>query len=205
MYQEASYIIGVETNSPLFDGMYITTKSPIYSFRTAYYNDKKILLVGGSSHKVGDKLDLSNCYNDLENVAKSLYSDSKVVFRWNTEDCVSLDKIPYIGEFSNTMPNFYVATGFKKWGMTTSNVAANIICDMILERKNPYSDIFLSTRFKPVKNGTEFVNMLKQVSTSLVIDKFKIPADTLNNIGRDEGKILSVNGSKIGVYKDISR
>ena len=89
--------------------------------------------------------------------------------------------------------------------MTTSNVAANIICDMILEKKNLYSDIFLSTRFKPVKNGTEFVNMLKQVSTSLVIDKFKIPADTLNNIGRDEGKILSVNGSKIGVYKDISR
>lgn len=95
--------------------------------------------------------------------------------------------------------------GFKKWGMTTSNVAANIISDMILGRKNPYSDIFLSTRFKPVKNGTEFVNMLKQVSVSLVIDKFKIPADTLNNIGRDEGKILTVNGAKIGVYKDFSR
>lgn len=112
MYQEASYIVGVETNSPLFDGMYITTKSPIYSFRTATYNGKKIFLVGGSSHKVGDKLDLSNCYKDLENIAKSLYADSKVIFRWNTEDCVSLDKIPYIGEFSTTMPNFYVATRF---------------------------------------------------------------------------------------------
>lgn len=95
--------------------------------------------------------------------------------------------------------------GFKKWGMTTSNVATNIICDIILGRINPYTDIFLSTRFKPVKNGTEFVNMLKQVSSSLVIDKFKLPSDTLNNIGRDEGKILTVNGAKIGVYKDASR
>ncbi len=202
MYQEASYIIGVETNSPLFDGMYINTKSPFSSFRTADYNGKKILLVGGSEHKVGTDDDLSNCYKNLENVAKSLYSDSKVLFRWQTQDCISLDKIPYIGEFSNIMPKMFVATGFKKWGMTTSNVAANIICDKILGKANPYEDVFCSTRFKPVKNGTEFVDMLKQVSTSLVIDKFKIPQDTLNQIGKDEGKIIEVEGSKLGVYRD---
>lgn len=112
MYQEASYIIGIETNSPLFDGMYINTKTPTTSFRTANYNGKKILLIGGSEHKVGAKEDLSNCYTNLEKVAKALYADSKVLFKWQTQDCVSLDKIPYIGEFSNIMPNFYVATRF---------------------------------------------------------------------------------------------
>lgn len=112
MYQEASYIIGIETNSPLFNGMYINTKSPTTSFRTADYNGKKILLIGGSEHKVGAKEDLSNCYINLEKVAKTLYPDSKVLFKWQTQDCVSLDKIPYIGEFSNMMPNFYVATRF---------------------------------------------------------------------------------------------
>lgn len=202
MYQEASYVIGIETNSPLFDGMYINTKSPTTSFRTANYNGKKILLVGGSEHKVGASEDLSNCYRNLENVAKSLYADSKVLFRWQTQDCISLDKISYIGEFSNIMPGMYVATGFKKWGMTTSNVAANIICDKILGKNNPYEDVFRSTRFKPIKNGTEFVDMLKQVSTSLVIDKFKIPISTLNQIGKDEGKIIEVEGSKLGVYRD---
>ncbi len=112
MYQEASYILGVETNSPLFSGMYINTKSPTTSFRTANYNGKKILLIGGSNHKVGASMDLSNCYTNLENIAKTLYADAKVIFKWNTSDCVSLDKIPYIGEFSTTMPNFYVATRF---------------------------------------------------------------------------------------------
>lgn len=204
MYQEASYVIGIETNSPLFDGMYINTKSPISSFRTANYNSKKILLIGGSSHKVGASEDLSNCYKNLENVAKSLYADSKILFRWQTQDCISLDKIPYIGEFSNMMPDMYVATGFKKWGMTTSNVAANIICDKILGKRNPYEDVFRSTRFKPIKNGTEFVDMLKQVSTSLVIDKFKIPQESLAQIGKNEGKILEVEGSKLGVYRDMA-
>lgn len=202
MYQEASYIIGIETKLPLFDGMYINTKSPISSFRTAIYNDKRIVLIGGSEHKVGTTDDLSNCYTNLENFAKSLYPDAKVLFRWETQDCISLDKIPYIGEFSNMMPNMYVATGFKKWGMTTSNVAANIICNKILGNENEYEDIFLSTRFKPIKNGTEFTNMLKQVSTSLVLDKFKIPNETLNDIKKDEGKIIEIDNVKIGVYRD---
>ena len=84
MYQEASYVIGIETSSPLFDGMYINTKSPITSFRTATYNGKKILLIGGSEHKVGTNDNLSNCYKNLENVAKSLFPDCKILFRWST-------------------------------------------------------------------------------------------------------------------------
>jgi len=202
MYQEASYIIGIETNAPLFEGMYINTKVPITSFRTAIYKGKKILLIGGSDHKVGAEQDLSKCYDNLEKVAKTLYPDAKVLFRWQTQDCIPLDKIPYIGEFSNMMPNFYVATGFKKWGMTSSNVAANIIADKILGKENPYENIFTSTRLKPIKNGTEFVDMIKQVSNSLVIDKFKKVEETLNEIEKDEEKIVEIDSTKVGVYRD---
>ena len=112
--------------------MYINIDVPTYSFKTAIYNGKRILLVGGFNHKTGAKIDLSNSYNLLEQKAKELYPDSKVIYKWNTHDSVSLDKIPYIGNFSHLYPNVYVATGFTKWGMTTSNVAANIITDMIL-------------------------------------------------------------------------
>lgn len=202
MYQETSYIIGVETNCELFNGIYINTKDPTMSFRTANFFDKKLLLVGGSSHKVGINDNISDSYTNLEKLAKDLYPDSKVLYRWKTQDCVSLDKIPYIGEFSTLMPNVYVATGFKKWGMTTSNVAANIISNKILGNSNKYEDVFLSTRFNPIKNGTEFTNMLKQTATSLVIDKFKIPNETLNSINDDEGKIIELNNIKIGIYKD---
>ena len=38
-----------------------------------------------------------------------------MISKWVTEDSVSLDKLPYIGQFSSLMPNMYVATGFKKW------------------------------------------------------------------------------------------
>lgn len=202
MYQETSYIIGFTTNSPLSQGMYINTKPPICSLRTAIYKDTKLVLMSGSDHKTGSKQDLSDCYRNLENRAKEIFPDANILYRWNTEDCISLDKIPYIGEFSELMPDMYVATGFKKWGMTTSNVAANIITDMIMKKENPYADTFKSTRFNPIKNGTEFINMLKQTTTSLVLDKFKVPEDTLSSIKNDEGKIVELEDTKLGIYRD---
>ena len=96
----------------------------------------------------------------------------------------------------------YVATGFKKWGMTTSNVAANIITDKILGKENPYEFVFKSTRFHPIKNGTEFTNMLKQTVSSLVIDKFKIPNTTINDIQPESAMKVEINGTKLGIYKD---
>lgn len=202
MYQEASYLIAVDTKCDLPTGMYINTKSPITSLRNAIYNGKKILLVGGSNFKVGDEYDFSNAYKNLENTAKSMYPNCEILFRWKTQDCISLDKIPYIGQYSLTSPNMYVATGFKKWGMTTSNVAANIITDKILGKENPYEFVFKSTRFHPIKNGTEFTNMLKQTVSSLVIDKFKIPNTTINDIQPESAMKVEINGTKLGIYKD---
>ena len=48
MYQSSSYIIGIDSKKTLFNGMYISASSPIYSFRTAKYNVRNILLIGGS-------------------------------------------------------------------------------------------------------------------------------------------------------------
>ena len=74
----------------------------------------------------------------LEKYAKQLYPNCEILFRWDTRDCITLDKVPYIGPFSNALENIYIGTGFKKWGMTTSNVAANIITDNILGKENKY-------------------------------------------------------------------
>lgn len=131
--------------------------------------------MGGADHKTGSKIDLSNAYNILEDEVRKYYPDCKVLYKWNTEDCITLDKIPYIGEFSHFMPNMYIGTGFNKWGMTSSNVAANIIVDKILGRENEYEDVFKATRLHPIKNNAELGNMIKETANSLVINKFKVP------------------------------
>ena len=205
MYQSSSYVIGVDTKKTLFNGMYITSSSPTYSFRTAYYNGKRILLLGGGSHKTGTPATYEQSYLDLENYAKQLYPNCEILFRWDTRDCITLDKIPYIGTFSNTIKNLYVGTGFNKWGMTTSNVAANIICDMILGKHNKYAYVFDSTRVNPIKNRTEVKNMINESINSLAIKKFKNSNVDFDDIPNNSGGIIDINSQKVGIYKDTSR
>lgn len=202
MYQETTYLMAFEVKEDLFDGMYINTKEPTISFRTAKCGDKRLLIVGGSNHKTGAKIDLAKSYKRLEDVAKQIYPSAKKEFYWNTEDTVSLDKIPYIGEFSKMMPDVYVATGYKKWGMTSSNIAANIIVDKIIGKENPYEYVFKSTRLKPIKNYKELGNMVKEVGFSLIINNIIKSPGLLKDVKQGEGKIVEIEGTKVGVYRD---
>lgn len=165
-------------------------------------DNEYVLIVVGADHKTGEKTDLSNSYKKLENIAKQIYPQGKVENYWNTEDCITLDKIPYIGKYSTMWENAYVATGFNKWGITTSNIAANIITDMIIGRKNRYEDIFISTRVEPVKNRQEVGNMLKETVSSLVLKKFELPESEQASLKNEEGKIIEIEGEKVGAYKD---
>lgn len=197
MYQEKSYVIGIETNHKLFQGMYINSETPTLSLRTAKDDEKQIVIISGMEHKVGAKIDLENAYNNLERVAKELYSDAKIIYKWQTQDCVSLDKIPYVGEYSAFMENMYVATGYKKWGMTTSNIVASIITDKILGKENKYENLFKSTRLRPIKNRWEFGEMLKETANSLIINKFKGPKESLKDVNIGEGKIIKIKNEKV--------
>ena len=165
-------------------------------------DNEYVLIVVGADHKTGEKTDLSNSYKKLENIAKQIYPQGKVENYWNTEDYITLDKIPYIGKYSNMWENAYVATGFNKWGITTSNIATNIITDMIIGRKNRYEDIFISTRVEPVKNRQEVGNMLKETVSSLVLKKFELPESEQASLKNEEGKIIEIEGEKVGAYKD---
>ncbi|MCI8383547.1 MAG: FAD-dependent oxidoreductase [Clostridia bacterium] len=202
MYQSTSYLIAVDTKKTLFNGMYINPSSPTFSYRTAKYNGKKLLLIGGGDHKTGHPSCYQDTYGILEQEAKKFDPNCEVLYRWNTRDCISLDKIPYIGQYSTTMPNVFVGTGFKKWGMTLSNVASNIIVDFICGKENPYSYLFKPSRLKPIKNRDEMKNVLVQSTHSLVLDKFKSANMYFDQIPNDSGSIIEIQNEKIGIYKN---
>ncbi len=202
MYQSSSYLIAVDTKKTLFNGMYLTAKSPTLSFRAAHINGKDLLLVGGADHKTGTYCNFEASYGVLEKVAKTYYPNCDVLYRWNTRDCITLDKVPYIGLYSHYMPNLYIGTGFQKWGMTSSNVAANIIVDMICGKENKYAPIFSATRMQPIKNRDEVKNMIVQSTKSVVLDKINPSYLKFDDIALNSGGIVQINGNKVGIFKD---
>lgn len=200
MYQSTSYAMVFDAKKKLFDGMYISYETPNVSFRTIRDGDRELLLAVGYDYKTGTE-ELRDGYQRLEVIVRKMYPDAEVLYKWTAEDCISLDKIPYIGQYSSIMKNLYIATGFNKWGVTSSNVAANIITDKILQKENKYEEIFKSTRIEPIKNRQEMGDMLKEANKSILLSRFKIPKEELDNIKIGEGKIIKIDNTKVGVYK----
>ncbi len=138
LYQHRSYVLALK-DAQNVNGMYVDESDTGLSFRN--YGD--LLLLGGGGHRTGKN---GGCWQELETFAKKHYKNAEIVGRWATQDCMTLDDIPYIGQYSKSMPNVFVATGFNKWGMTNAMVAANILCDLIRGKTNPYAAIFNPSR-----------------------------------------------------------
>ena len=202
MYQSSSYVLGVDTKTKLGEGMYINPSSPIFSYRTVEKDGKRLLLLGGADHKTGQPVTEEETYGALEKELRKWYPEAEVLYKWSTRDCITLDKIPYIGEFSHLLPHVYVGTGFNKWGMTSSHVAARIVSDIILEKQNPYAEIFEATRMHLIVNKEEVKNMVVDTTKGLVVERFQKETLTIEDIANGDGGIVEIEGKKVGVYKD---
>ncbi len=203
MYQDTSYAIAVNIKDTDFKNVYLNLDNPTISIRTAKIDNNNILIVGGNNTKTGDTA-LEKKYEFLENIAKQIAPNCEILARWSTQDCMTLDQIPYIGKFSNFMPNFYITTGFNKWGFTTSIIASNIILNKILGNKTEIDDTFFSTRVHPIKNINKLYYNINQSVQSIFLNKFKIKKEILDKIPNDTGRIIKINNKKIGIYKDIN-
>lgn len=160
LYQHRSYVIALE-NAQNVHGMYVDENKKGMSFR----NYKNFLLIGGGGHRTGKK---GGNWKELRDFAHLHYPQSQERFFWAAQDCMSLDSIPYIGPYSKSTENLYVATGFNKWGITSSMTAAMLLSDMIQGKHNETSEVFNPSRniLKPqlLINGFEAVTNLLTIS-----------------------------------------
>lgn len=165
LYQHRSYMIALD-NAHDVGGMYVDESGTGFSFR----NYKNYLLLGGGSHRTGKS---GGNWTELRDFTKVHYPQSREVCAWAAQDCMSLDNIPYIGKYSKKTVNFWVATGFNKWGMTGAMLSAMILCDMIQERKNNYSEIFDPSR--SILHPQLFINGFEAVKNLMTFTGKRCP------------------------------
>ncbi len=134
MYQHRSYVLALRCARPI-EGMYVDENDKGLSFRG--YGD--LLLLGGGGHRTGKQ---GGCWGELEAFAEKHYKNAEPIAKWATQDCMTLDGVPYIGPYAKSLPHLFVATGFHKWGMTNAMVAASLLCDLITGKKSPYAEVF---------------------------------------------------------------
>ena len=137
-YQDRSYVLALR-GARNVDGMYLDASGQGLSFR----NQGDVLILGGGGHRTGKE---SRGWEPLTVFASAHYPGAREIARWAAQDCMTLDGIPYIGQYSPGTPWLYVATGFNKWGMSSAMVAAMLLRDQLLGTANPYARIFDPSR-----------------------------------------------------------
>lgn len=195
MHQQRSYVLALK-NVPPFEGVFIGADENSYSLRR--YKD--FTLLGGENHRTG-KNHTPCRYDSLRKKAKEWFTESSEVACWSAQDCITPDQVPYIGQYAASKPDWYVATGFQKWGMSTAMAASLILRDQICGQSNDFSEIFDPGRFAAedipqiaVEGGQAVKGLAKQI--------FRIPEKAASELAPGHGGIVFLDGKKIGVYKD---
>lgn len=165
LYQHRSYVIALQ-NAQSVDGMYVDEDQSGFSFR----NYGELLLLGGGGHRTGKK---GGDWSVLRKFAGEHYPRAEEKYFWAAQDCMSLDGIPYIGQYSKKTPCFYVAGGFNKWGMTGAMVSAMLLSDMVLGKTNGLADAFDPSR--SILKPQLFVNGFESAKNLLTISEKRCP------------------------------
>lgn len=201
LYQERSYIVAIKAKEKFPGGMYINCEEPTRSLRSHISDEGELILVVGEDHKTGQGEDTNDHYKSLINFADKNFTIDDIPYRWSTQDCMTLDGIPYVGQYSADFKNLYIATGFGKWGMTNSTVASILLRDLILRGSSACSDLYDPSRKTIAASAKEFIVQNTNLAGQLLDGKLsKLPKDI--DILPGEARVVEMDNKRTGAYKD---
>jgi glycine/D-amino acid oxidase-like deaminating enzyme/nitrite reductase/ring-hydroxylating ferredoxin subunit len=197
-----SYALAVTLAGPAPPGMYLSADAATRSVRPLVAGSHQAVLAG-EEHKTGHGPDTSRHYQALEAWARERFPIRSVDYRWSAQDYLPADNVPYIGRLIPGYGRLHVATGFKKWGMTHSAVAAMLLRDQITGRPNPWSGLFRATRLHPLASAKELAVHNLDVSMRFAVDRLLTarPAPA-RDLPPGEAGIRDLNGEKVAAYRD---
>ncbi|CAM4392036.1 FAD-dependent oxidoreductase [Paenibacillus alkaliterrae] len=203
MHADRSYVLGVRARVEYPGGMYLSAEDPKRSVRCAPMEDQnELIIIGGQSHKTGQGVCTINHYEELQRFAKEHFQLQEIAYRWSAQDLVTGDKIPYIGRITASSPNIFISTGYRKWGMTNGTAAALLIRDLIMEKPNPYEELYAPSRSMSLNTIKNLVVDNADAAKHLIEGKLEMIHKQPDDLAYDEGSVVKIRGCRVGAYKD---
>lgn len=202
MRADRSYVIAIQPEKEFPDGMYLGVDPDGMSLRSISVNGEKWVLVAGYSHKTGQGGCTMSYYQQIEEYARKHLGIRAYGWRWSAQDLQTLDKVPYIGQLTDEHLHVYVATGYRKWGMSTSSQAGLLLRDLILGRENPYAELYNPSRFYVDPSIKYFLKENVNVAGQFLKGKLGWSTGHLHDLQRDEATVVMLDGERCGAYRD---
>ncbi|MFF2178224.1 FAD-dependent oxidoreductase [Lysinibacillus sp. NPDC058147] len=153
-----SYMVAGKITDTL-QGQYLCVDNPTRSIRTATINGEHYLVLGGANHIAGETANTKPYYEAIQNEMRAHF-DQNPIYRWSAQDIETPDMVPYVGRITQSLPNVFIATGYRKWGISNSFVAGDLLSSLITGAGNEDGAIPLYSPAR-TKFGAQFMQMLK--------------------------------------------
>jgi glycine/D-amino acid oxidase-like deaminating enzyme/nitrite reductase/ring-hydroxylating ferredoxin subunit len=198
-----SYCVAIRTSAAeKIEGLFTDTEDPYHYIRDYSGTEGRLLIIGGMDHKTGHESDTMKRYEALEAYVKERFPDAEFIYRWSGQYYKPADGLPYIG-YSPFTEHTLIGTGYSGDGLSWGTVAAKVMSDLILERENPYTELYSATRLKLMASAKEIFRENADIVRQLIADRFSGgEALSLKEIKPGDGKIIQLHGRKLAVYRD---
>lgn len=201
IFPERAYALAVTARGKFPEGVYIAAEPPGRSLRSTPTNSGELIIVTGEDHRTGQGPPTNSHYRNLALFAQENFTVTGIPYRWSTQDYTTIDEIPYVGYLTTESPNAYVATGFRKWGMTNGTAAALLLRDLIVHGESPWEAVYDPARFKADP-------LVRKAVATKAAPLGQTPATKLKTLSQKAepapGKALVAagEGNNVGLYKD---
>lgn len=145
LFPYRTYALEIEVGSAPPAGMWYGLDYPHLAWRPVSSAMPMRLVVSGVRHKAGQGGDERVCYRDLEAECRTRFGPLEVLRHWSTQDNHSPDGLPIIGRMVGR-ERVWVASGFNGWGMTTAEVAAEVMATQLAEENHDLGEMLAPAR-----------------------------------------------------------
>jgi glycine/D-amino acid oxidase-like deaminating enzyme len=147
----SSYVFEIRLPEGIFtEGLYWDTESPYHYFRIDRRGTFDRMILGGEDHRSELPVNQKKKFDALEKYLAGFLGGRsyEILRKWIGAVLEPASGLPLIGAYK---PHQFVATAFSGNGMTYAMVSALIFRDLILGKKNPWTDVF-GRHLRPRRN-----------------------------------------------------
>ena len=177
-------------------------RDPYHYVRIERGDTHDVLIVGGEDHKTGQQHDGSQRWGKLEQWTRNRFPMAEdIEFRWSGQVMETFDGLAFIGRNPADADNVLIATGDSGMGMTHGTIAGILLTDLIMDRANPWADLYDPSR-KTVAAVKDYVEENINVAAQYLDLVTPGEIDSVAEIRKGEGCVLRSGLSKVAVYRD---
>lgn len=140
-----SYLLASPTTN-LLKNQYLSVDDSPRTLVTTTINNQPYLVYGGYNHLAGTIEHTKEIYEELKTEMVHLFNVPTPNLQWSAQDIFTPDLIPYVGPITKNEDSIFIATGFKKWGLSNSLVAAEILVSELKGVNHLARDLYSPSR-----------------------------------------------------------